>query len=128
MAQYLSLLTRWVCTALLSGIATTSFADMPHDPTQPPASIATVGPNGNATTGSAIQSITIRGSQRYAMVNGTMVKPGDTLSEGRIVKITENAVIVKSATGLTALKLFPNVEKRMHPPAKSTHQPSVHRN
>ncbi|ARU31009.1 hypothetical protein CAP31_04475 [Sulfuriferula sp. AH1] len=128
MAQHLGLRIRWIQAALWAGIATASFADIPRDPTQPPAGIDAAGARTGPAAETQIQSITISGRQRYAMINGIIMKPGDVINEGRIVKITENTVIVKSASGLTALKLFPNVDKHVHSHAKSTRPASVHRN
>ena len=129
MAQYLTLgsLKYWTLAAICAGIATTSLADTPRDPTLPPANIGLAGTNVR-TTSSLIQSITLMDGKRYAMIAGATVKTGDTITEGRIVNITENAVLVKTATGLITLKLFPNVDKHVHQHAKPTHQPSVHRN
>lgn len=128
MAQHLSSLSRWIFAALCAGLATASLADAPRDPTVPPASIGSAGGNTAAPQGSTLQSVSISGKQRYAMINGIMLKVGDTVSEGRIVKITENSVIVRSANGPVTLKLFPDIDKRVHPDAKPTRQPSVRRN
>lgn len=128
MAQHLGLLTYCASIALCAGVAVSSFADMPHDPTQPPANIMSGSNNTTVASTSVIQSITIRGKQRFAMINGIMMKLGDSISEGRIVNITETAVIVRSTNGLSVLKLFPNVDKHAHTHAKPTRQPSVHRN
>lgn len=128
MAQHLGLCIRWILAALWAGMAASSLADMPRDPTQPPAGINAAGTNTGTAAGTQIQSITISGNRRYAMINGITMKPGDTISEGRIVKITENSVIVKSANGLTTLKMFPDVDKHVHSHAKPARQPSVHRN
>lgn len=122
-------LSRWMLAVICSGLAALSHADTPlsRDPTQPPASLNSAGTR-SAAASSSVQSITIGKHQRHAMINGVTVKTGDTVSEGRIVNITEDAVIVKSANGLTTLKLFPNVDKHPHTNVPATRPSSVHRN
>lgn len=133
MAQYLScaFITRYLFATACACIATASGAAITQDPTQPPLTLTAPGSQGSrasAPASSMIQSITLRGGQHYAMINGAMVKAGDTVSEGRIVRITDNAVVVRSPTGLTALKIFPDVDKRLHSHAKPVRPPSVNRN
>lgn len=130
MAQYLNCacITRYLFATACACMATASCAAIMHDPTQPPLTMTAPGSHGSAPAGSTIQSIMRRGGQYYAMVNGLMVKVGDTISEGRITNITDHAVIVRSPTGLTALKIFPDVDKRLHSHAKPARPPSANRN
>lgn len=122
-------LLRCMIIVLGTGSAAFSHADAPitRDPTQPPASLGSSGIQ-SAAASSSLQSITIGRKQRHAMINGVTVKIGDTVSEGRIANITEDAVMIKSANGLTTLKLFPNVDKHPHTTVPAPRPSSVHRN
>ena len=133
MAQHLNcaFISRYLLATAYACMATASGAAITQDPTQPPLTMAAPGSSGsraNTPPSSTIQSITRRGGQHYAMINGETVKAGDTVSEGRIVQITDNAVIIRSTAGLTTLKIFPDVDKRLHTHTKPARQPSVNRN
>lgn len=95
-----------------------SHAETMTDPTQPPANLNSTNTNNGNDTPTTVQSVTL-GKQRYAMINGTMVKVGDTINAARIIKITESDVWVKSDNVVSRISLFPNVSKhtpvRKHP-------------
>jgi flagella basal body P-ring formation protein FlgA len=113
MAKHLTL----SCLSLLLWASPVCHAETMTDPTQPPASLNinnTASPNA-----STVQSVTLGKTQRYAMINGNMVKVGDTIDAGRIIKITESDVWVKAGNVVSRISLFPNVSKhttvRKHP-------------
>ena len=108
MAQYLNILfsSALLCISL-PGIA----ADISKDPTQPPAGLSSMTATQPSTSPLQVQAITINKKQRYAMINGDMVKVGDTVSAGRIVQITENGIWIKSGNEVTHLPMLPNVTK-----------------
>jgi hypothetical protein len=89
------------------------------DPTQPPASLNSVTTGATNSNVSTVQSVTLRKQHHYAMINGNMVKVGDVIDAGRIIKITESDVWVKSDNVVSRIPLFPNVSKhttvRKHP-------------
>ena len=129
MDQYLTarIRYRWLLFALLLSSAGIVLAnDTRRDPTIPPASISMPAGDNMSMAGSPIQLITIAGRQRSARVRGVTVKVGDQISEGRIVKITANGILVKSDDGLNFVKLFPDVNKYI--PARSSRQPSIYSN
>ncbi len=118
MAQYLNTLSISALLCLsLPGFA----ADIGKDPTQPPASLGSVGTADTNAEFTQVQSITLNKNQRYAMINGDMVKVGDTISAGRIVQITENGVWIKAGNEVTHLPMFPNVAKRTTTKRTSQH-------
>ena len=108
MAQYLNILSisALLCISL-PGVA----ADISKDPTQPPAGLNSMTTTETSTSPLQVQAITINKKQRYAMINGDMVKVGDTVSAGRIVQITENGIWIKSGNEVTHLPMLPNVTK-----------------
>ena len=125
--QAASTLYCWLLSALLFSSAGIALADDSlRDPTAPPASISMPAGDNTLTTGSPIQLITIAGRQRSARVRGITVKVGDSISEGRIVKITHNGIVVKSSDGYSLVKLFPAVNK--HTPARPIPPSSIHSN
>jgi len=62
-----------------------------------------------------LQSLLIGPSGRYAIIDGQLVKAGDTVRDARVVAVTPTGVVLSSERGNQTLSLFPNVEKR--PPA-----------
>lgn len=86
-----------------------------QDPTRPPAVLSM--PQGSAETlapsGPQLQSVRISAYQRSAIISGQRVKVGDRFGDTRVVMITENEVVLKGSSGIQALKLFPDVGKRI---------------
>lgn len=117
MAQYLNTIS---ISALLCMSLPAVAAGISNDPTQPPADLSSISAAETRASTSQIQSITINKKQRYAMINGDMVKVGDTINAGRIVQITENGVWVKSGNEVSHLPMFPNVTKRNRTTTKHT--------
>ncbi|BBP01376.1 hypothetical protein [Sulfuriferula nivalis] len=115
MAKHLTL----TCLSLLLCTSSFSQADNMTDPTQPPASMNSANTANTNSNVSTVQSVTLGKQHRYAMINGTTVKVGDVIDAGRIIKITESDVWVKSDNVVSRISLFPNVSKhttvRKHP-------------
>jgi hypothetical protein len=115
MAKHLTL----ICLSLLLCTSAISQADNMTDPTQPPASLSSASTTTTGSNVATVQSVTLGKQQRYAMINGATVKVGDIIEAGRIIKITESDVWVKSDNVISRISLFPNVSKhitvRKHP-------------
>lgn len=118
MAEYLIrvrdrlLMAAMAIVTALAGSAVVHAQGLP-DPTRPPAMIESVGePNPSASTGPILQSILISPTRRIATINGQAFKPGDKYGEARVVKITENEVVLRNGQETQTLKLFPQVEKQ----------------
>jgi MSHA biogenesis protein MshK len=79
------------------------------DPTRPPAAILSGTPDA-AVGGSLLQSVIITATQRAAIIGGERVNLGGKYGDARVVKITENEVVLHSATGAETLRLYPGVE------------------
>lgn len=88
-------------------------AEVLRDPTRPPADLSQGNAGVPVASGPELQSVRISAHQRSAIISGQRVKVGDKLGDARIVKITENEVVLKGSSGLQTLKLFPDVGKRI---------------
>ncbi len=83
------------------------------DPTRPPAAL--LGAEGAAvgTAGAPVlQSVIISPAVKAAIINGEMVRLGDAFGNARLVKVSENEVVLKEGDEEQILKLYPGVEKR----------------
>jgi MSHA biogenesis protein MshK len=119
MAEYLTrvrdrLLTGAMATlTALAGSAVVHAQGLP-DPTRPPAMIESAGEqDAPASSGPVLQSILISPTRRIATINGQAFKTGDKFGETRVVKITENEVVLRNGQDMQTLKLFPQVEKQV---------------
>lgn len=106
---------------LLAMPAAIALAQGVADPTRPPDSmnlpdIAAPGAADTASPapapGPVLQSILIADTHAEAIISGKLVRPGDHIALGKIVKISESEVTVRTNAGLQTLKLFPGIEKR----------------
>ena len=87
---------------------------MPVDPTRPPAILTPEAQQGDkvpAASGPVLQSILISPTRVVAIISGETVRQGDKFGEFRVVKITEEEVVLRSGSQLQTLKLFPDIEK-----------------
>jgi MSHA biogenesis protein MshK len=81
------------------------------DPTRPPdAAPAEAAPG--VSGGSRLESVLIAPDRRVAVIGGQQVRLGEKFRDGRVVRITESEVVIRTAEGSQTLKLFPEVEKR----------------
>jgi MSHA biogenesis protein MshK len=85
------------------------------DPTRPPSTLI-VSQEQNAAAPSkepVLQSVLVSPTRMVAIISGQTVKLGEKYGEARVVKITENEVVLRNGQDVQTLKLFPNVEKRL---------------
>jgi MSHA biogenesis protein MshK len=121
MAEYLSArMQGWRVTAVaLTAMLTAAFthAQELRDPTRPPAMAESAGEHGTstATAGPVLQSVLISPTRKIAMIDGQALKPGDKFGDARVVKITENELVLRNGQEVQTLKLFPQVEKQKAP-------------
>ena len=105
--------------AALPGIDTA--AQIINDPTRPPAGIYLPDTaSGTVTAGPVLQSVMITPTERSAIIGGERIKLGDKYGEARVVGITENEVVLRSASGSETLSMYPGISmKRVErtPPA-----------
>lgn len=124
MAQHLNsgrMRRRSIAVMLMAGPAMLAIAQITADPTRPPdalsaASMTAPGSAGSGVpaqaSGPVLESILIADTHVEAIISGKVVRPGDQIAMGKIVKISESEVTVRTNAGLQTLKLFPGVEKR----------------
>lgn len=82
------------------------------DPTRPPSAPMT-GELVQATSGPVLQWIYVSQARTEAMVSGKVVRVGERLGNARVVKISESNVVLRNASGLQTLHLFPVTEKHV---------------
>jgi MSHA biogenesis protein MshK len=111
----------WISAALTAGLlmgATESGAQILNDPTRPPAGInAADAADGAAARGPVLQSVKISPTERSAIIGGEVVKLGAKYGEARVIRITENEVVLRSASGTEILRMYPGVEIKPVVPA-----------
>jgi MSHA biogenesis protein MshK len=59
-----------------------------------------------------LQSVMISASGAAAIISGQTVKLGQKYGDAVLVKVAESEVVLKDASGVQVLKLYPGVEKR----------------
>ena len=96
------------------------------DPTRPPA-VETVAPAaGDAAVrgGPVLQSVLISPRHKVAIISGETIKLGGTYGTAKVVKISEEGVVLNEGGSLQTLKLFPSVEKKI-PQLEETTNPAA---
>lgn len=86
------------------------------DPTKPPVAVSAPTPDApNAAAASTgLQSIILRKSGKpAALINGEVVELGGKLGEARLVRITEDSVVLKGPEGEETLRLTPAAVKKV---------------
>jgi MSHA biogenesis protein MshK len=118
MAEYLTRVFDRLLPAAMAMLTAFAGSAVAHaeglvDPTRPPAMIESAGEQAaSASAGPVVQSILISPTRRIATINGQAFKQGDKYGEARVVKITENEVVIRNGQEMQTLKLFPQVEKQ----------------
>jgi len=117
MAQHLIRFTgmRHGCLALLLAClpAAAALAQSLPDPTRPPqARDLAMSASGAASRLGVLQSVMIADGVREAIISGHVVHVGDRHEDAQVLKITEGEVVLRTAEGLQALKLYPGMETR----------------
>ena len=91
-----------------------------NDPTRPsgkvPGGAVVLGSEAPAAVAPQLQSVMISPTERSAIINGQLVKLGAAFGEMRLVKISENEVVLHSADGNQTLRMYSEVAiKRVEP-------------
>lgn len=93
----------------LSGYALADLAD----PTRPPPGIYEAKPGEfDAQPELVVNSVILRPGASYALIGKRVVRVGDPLGEGRVSRIDEQGVWVRSKGGMQHYKLLPSITKR----------------
>ena len=82
-------------------------------PTRPPTAVFSNdhGDTG-ATAGPVLQSVMISPAGSSAIIGGERVKLGGKYGDARVVKITANEVVLRSASGTEILRMYPDVNMK----------------
>jgi hypothetical protein len=83
------------------------------DPTRPPAGFSEQPQAVDAPREAPllVSSVFLMARKPYALVDGQAVRVGDKLEAGRVTKIDETGVWLKTANGMRQLRLLPDVKK-----------------
>ena len=100
----------WVALALC---ASNAQAQTLNDPMRPPLFTAA---DTEAKAGPVLQTIVIGKERRYAIISGERIAPGGAYGDAKVVRIAENEVTLRDATGDTVLKLVPQIKKQIAAP------------
>jgi MSHA biogenesis protein MshK len=101
---------------LACGLAASAQAAPWADPTRPPG--ASLGDDPATLEGPRLESVLIAPDRRIAIISGQQYRMGDKYGDGRVVRITESEVAIRTGEALEVLKLLPASEKRLRPRAK----------
>ena len=93
--------------------ATGTHAQTLNDPMRPPLFTAA---DTEAKARPVLQTIVIGKERRYAIISGERIAPGGAYGEAKVVRIAENEVTLRDATGDTVLKLVPQIKKQIAAP------------
>jgi MSHA biogenesis protein MshK len=83
-----------------------------RDPTRPPSFSAARPEAAEAASDLVLQTVLVSPERRNAIVNGRLVRVGDSVSGMRVIEIRESAVVLRGPGEQRTLSLFPAVEKR----------------
>jgi MSHA biogenesis protein MshK len=100
-------MTTWVCMTVALAAFGPARAQL-NDPTRPPGAVAGGDPALPAG-GSLLQSVQISPQGRSAIIGGEVVKLNGKYGEARVIRITENEVVLRTATGTETLRMYPDV-------------------
>lgn len=112
-----------------------------HDPTRPPdktslgrsvaPAIGTINEAVNndesKPTPESIQMLVIGRQRKFALIDGVLVKPGESLNQWQLVSISRQSVVMRNAAVTQEISISPSVVKTVHTPNRqsSNHAPIV---
>ncbi|MGH6782715.1 MAG: hypothetical protein ACREB5_11505 [Sphingomonadaceae bacterium] len=86
------------------------------DPTRPPhlgAAPVGVGATGDGPPGAyRLETVILSPGRKLAVINGTLVPLGGKIGEGRLVRVTESGVVIRTGDAVETLQFHPGLEKR----------------
>ncbi len=105
--------------AMLTAWPPATGAQIMNDPMRPPDAVYVVpgDSSGNAAMAPRLQSVMISLRERSAIIGGERVTLGGKYGDARVIKITENEVLLRSAGGIETLKMFPEISMQPVKPA-----------
>ena len=91
--------------------ATLAMAQELADPTRPASAPLSAG-GMVVQSGPVLQWVYVSPSRTEAMISGRVVRVGERLGKAQVVKISESSVVLRNASGLQTLSLFPGIQKQ----------------
>jgi MSHA biogenesis protein MshK len=107
----------WLIAALAAAApaalaqASTAPAGALADPTRPPV-VASEEGTAAPVLSTQLQAILISRGRKLAVINGQTVPLGGRVGEGRVERITETEVTVRTGEQVEVLRLLPGIEKK----------------
>lgn len=90
-----------------------------HDPMRPPANLSVASTPASVSVPDNVQML-LKGEQRsFAMVDGVIVKPGESLKAWRLVSIGSHSVVMRHAAATEEISIHPAVVKTVKQPSRS---------
>ena len=103
----------WTLLSVAVGVALAAGESVLPDPTRPPDGLIGLPATGEPAVPAEprLQSVLIGSAGRSAIIDGQRYKVGDRVGDARLVKISENEVILTNSGGRQTMRLFPSVKK-----------------
>jgi len=90
-----------------------------HDPMRPPANLAAASKPASVAAPENVQMLLMGGQRSFAMVDGVIVKPGESLKAWRLVSIGSHSVVMRHAAVTEEISIHPAVVKTVKQPTRS---------
>jgi MSHA biogenesis protein MshK len=89
-------------------------AEVLPDPTLPPAVMAAKLDAASEAVSAkpVLQSVILAPNRKLAIIDGVAVRLGDHFRDARVVRITENEVLLRGTNGTETLKLYQQIKKQ----------------
>lgn len=105
-------LTVWLY-CIVAAVAALPALGQLNDPTRPPGAVAgTPGADPGAPGQGLLQSVKISPNERSAIIGGEVVKLNGKYGDARVIRITENEVVLRTANGTETLRMYPDVSMK----------------
>jgi hypothetical protein len=82
-----------------------------HDPTRPPSSLSISANVESSSTPESIQMLVIGRKRTFAMMDGVVVKPGESVNQWQLVSIGSQGVVMRNAAVTKEISINPSVVK-----------------
>jgi hypothetical protein len=95
-----------------AGLSSAVWAQGLSDPTRPAVSPTGAAADGTQDDAAGVNLLLTTATRKYALVGGELLAPGQTGSQGKLVEIRPNGVVVQTANGRETLNMYPGVVKQ----------------
>jgi hypothetical protein len=102
----------------LSANSTWAQGDL-HDPTRPSSTLTTSAHAATVTAPDNLQMLLIGRQRSFAMMDGVIVKPGESFNQWQLVSIGRQSVVMRNAALTEEISIHPSVVKTVNQPSRS---------